>query len=465
MASGLKFALVSHVLPPSPSGQAVVLSRLLRDLDPQQYCLISIKDYSVHDRRNRPQPLESVTQRLPGSYHCLPPETELRVLPLARLMRDNVSFAIKQLFRFPYTHRREDEGEQRRVLSPVASPPIPLPRGRNRPGLSWRKRCQALIGWIEDSLNIRRQVAQRATRIYDIVVKEGCTAVVACSGDLIDVPAAWRAARRAGVPFYVYMFDDYATHMVPPFHRQFAQEMMPRLARDAAGIVVPNEFLARTYRERYAIDPWIISNPIENVAGAMPRLAPMGRPARIVYTGAVYEAHFDAIQRMIEALRSRHEPDAELHIYTSICKNRLAQFRIGSPAIVHDSVSAIEATRLQQEADIVFLPLAFDSPIPEIINTSAPGKMGELLASGRPVLVHAPRESFVSWYFRQHECGAVVDERNPALLQQAIERLTRDADYCQRLVLRARERALSDFSLQRSQRRFVELLSGAKVAA
>src|SRR5438105_4963840 len=37
----MKFALVSHVLPPSWSGQAVALYRLLKDIDPNEYCLIS----------------------------------------------------------------------------------------------------------------------------------------------------------------------------------------------------------------------------------------------------------------------------------------------------------------------------------------------------------------------------------------------------------------------------------------
>ena len=37
-----KFAFVSHVLPPSPSGQAVVIFRLLREFDPEEYVLISI---------------------------------------------------------------------------------------------------------------------------------------------------------------------------------------------------------------------------------------------------------------------------------------------------------------------------------------------------------------------------------------------------------------------------------------
>ena len=40
-----KTAIVSHVLPPSPSGQAVVLYRLLEGMPPDRYCLISRERY------------------------------------------------------------------------------------------------------------------------------------------------------------------------------------------------------------------------------------------------------------------------------------------------------------------------------------------------------------------------------------------------------------------------------------
>src|SRR5438876_12321258 len=82
----LKFALLSHVLPPSPSGQAIVLSRILRGIDPAQYCLISASDYSQQGDAQL-----SVTQRLPAAYYSLPQEN--RLMSLAGLGRECVSAA------------------------------------------------------------------------------------------------------------------------------------------------------------------------------------------------------------------------------------------------------------------------------------------------------------------------------------------------------------------------------------
>ena len=82
---------------------------------------------------------------------------------------------------------------------------------------------------------------------------------------------------------------------------------------------------------------------------------------------------------------------------------------------------------------MLFLPLAFDSPYPAVARTSAPAKMAEYLTARRPILVHAPADSFVSSYFRPHSCGVVVDEVDPIALAQALERVIGDSELRKRV--------------------------------
>jgi glycosyltransferase involved in cell wall biosynthesis len=179
----------------------------------------------------------------------------------------------------------------------------------------------------------------------------------------------------------------------------------------------------------------------------------------IVYTGAVYSAHFDAFRQLLAALKIMNRPEVKLHIYTLDPISILREQGIDGPSVVFKEYQELEVIpRIQQQADILFLPLAFDSPFPEIIRTSAPGKMGELLAARRPILVSAPGNSFVAWYFRQHECGYVFDERDPVKLAGVIEQLIRDNDLRRRLTTHAWERARDDFSLVKARSKFAELL-------
>jgi glycosyltransferase involved in cell wall biosynthesis len=117
---------------------------------------------------------------------------------------------------------------------------------------------------------------------------------------------------------------------------------------------------------------------------------------------------------------------------------------------------------IQRNAGFLFLPLAFDSPFPEIIKTSAPGKIGEYLASRRPILVHAPKNSFISWYFKKHQCGLVVDDNDPTKLAQGIEHLLADTKLQKKLADNAYVRAEVDFSLENACRIFSEVICKTK---
>ena len=403
----MKFALLTDALPPLWSGQALVIERLLGRLDASDYCLIS---------RFRPAATDGAPdeRRLPARQYYLPWEPLLRgsQFGLARFQNPSV-----------YTLASRMSGR----------------------------------------------------RIARLLRREGCRAVVACTDNLLDLPAGYFASRAARVPFYAYIFDDYGRKWLPPAESAFARHIEPRVLRGAAGIIVPNEFMRDELRARYDVESVIIHNPCDVASYEQLAAAPDGEDDngnrrargavsspegfRIVYTGAVYDAHYDAFRNLLAAL-DLLPPDAhaKLRVYTSFKPEDLIAQGLKGAVEYHPHGDPQEMPRLQREAAALFLPLSFDSPYPELVRTSAPGKLGEYLAARRPVLVHAPADSFVSWYFRYHECGLVVDERDPAKLAGAIESLRRDDSLRARLSRNAWARAVADFSVDVARRRFAELL-------
>jgi len=398
----MKFALVSEALPPSASGQSMVLYRLLGGLGPEDYCLISNLNYESA------APHGAYTQRLPANYHHLPP-------------------------------------------------PRLLTRG-SRLGLVH----------LRDGLNIPLTVAQWGRRIADIVRRERCEAVVACTGEVSLLPAGYLAARRAGVPFYAYVFDHYShREWANPAARFWARRLEARLLRGAAGVIVPNEVLQGDLREAYGVESEVIHNSfdISDYESAPPPRSPNGE-VKIVYTGDVYEAHYDAFHNLLAALRLIGRDDVRLHLYTSRTPEEMAARGISGPVRIHPHRALSEMPRVQQEADLLFLALAFESPYPELVKTSATMKLGEFLATRRPVLVHAPADSFISWYFRTHECGVVVDRRDPELLARKIKEVLGDTELQRRLTQRAWGRARADFSIEGARSKFLDILSrGAEASA
>lgn len=140
-----KFVLVSHILPPSPSGQAMVSYRLLSGLPADSYCLISRENYEGNEHN------DSISSKLSGRYyHLIKAVFQLPILNHSKLFTLNIAF-------------------------------------------------NALLG-----------IYNRARQIQKILQKEKCKLLIACTGDLYDLPAAYLASKWLKIPFSPYIFDDYA---------------------------------------------------------------------------------------------------------------------------------------------------------------------------------------------------------------------------------------------------------------
>jgi glycosyltransferase involved in cell wall biosynthesis len=382
----------------------MVLYRLLRDLDPDAYCLITSNNQEAEEGP------EDSPRRLAGRTFRLPPE-----------------FQITRGYRHGLAKLRE-------------------------------------------AVNIPLAIVQRGRRIARAVRRAKCRAVVGCTGghDLLDLPAAYLASRLAGVPFYPYYFDDYyyqwsaIAHWKALSGRRFARRLESAIIKGAARVIVPNEFMGDELRRRYGVEATVVHNPcdVSEYEGAAAGDAPTaaGGEVRIVYTGAVYDAHYDAFLNLVEALKLLGRPEVKVHIYTAHSHAELAGKGIRGPVVYHEHLPASAVVAVQRQADLLFLPLAFESPYPELVRTSAPGKLGEYLATGRPVLAHAPPDSFVVWYLRRHGCGLAVDENDPRKLASAIGRVLDDAALRRTLGERAAEQARSDFSVPTMRERFLAVI-------
>lgn len=432
----MKLAVLSHFLPPSPYGQAVILQRILRALDPYSYCLLSdenFQDYSPTQGSG----LYS-NPRLPAKYYRLPfasfgvrsvLKNLLWRVPLFESSRSNETTVFSA----------KTNGEPSRRTS---SEPSALEIAR-------RTISELLV------------VFRRSAATVRIIKQEGCGAVLVCSGDPFDLPAAYLASRLARIPLLVYLFDDYLYQWrYSPYHRLTARLSEPLAIKGAAVVVTPNEFLRDEYRERYDVEPLVIHNPNEGLETKDQVVHwPAGKDEiTIVYTGTVYHAHYDAFRNLVSAIEQLGNSTVKLHVYTAQSRDMLEGEGIYGPVVVHSHVDALTILEVQRQADILFLPLAFESSIPEVIRTSSPGKIGEYLASGRPILVHAPADSFVSWYFREHECGLVVDQNDRVSLAGAIRRILKDEGLRRTMQENARIRSRVDFSLAVAQAKFIEVL-------
>jgi len=393
-----KFALLSHVLPPSPSGQAVVLYRILSGIREDEY-------YLIHSRiQSQGEGNKSNILHLQAQYYSLPAE-------------------------------------------PTLSRPKYFGLGR-----------------IRNLINLFLQIYVRAKNIANIIRRESSTtAIVACSGDFADIPAGCLAGRMLGLPFYAYIFDDYVFQWTGS-QRGIAKLIAPFIFKHSAGIIGPNEFICEEYRRRYNVNSTLVRNPCDKKELEKVPYQPWPTESgkiKIVYAGAVYHANFDCFRNLIRAMESLSEYNIELHIFTAQTQEQLETQGIQSKQVfIHSHVPYSDILEQQRKADILFLPLAFESPIPEVIRTSAPGKMGEYLASGRPVLAHVPANSFVAYYFKKWRCGWIADQNDPSHLAITIANLILDQESRITITRNALQRAEIDFSPDIARDQLLKLMRG-----
>lgn len=259
--------------------------------------------------------------------------------------------------------------------------------------------------------------------------------------------AAYLIHKICGIKYYVYLFDLFWSRKEPKGLESFLKSLTEKLAlKPAECVFVMSERLQEYYHNKYPhLKLRIIRHPIEleqyrDAGGNSKEYAARSTLSRIVFSGMIYEYQVDAIQNLVKAVNGLK--DVEVHIYTQRSAGCLERMGIsGNNIFYHGYVSNKELTRIQQAADILFLPMSFHGAgtDPDIIKTASPSKLSEYLASGRPILVHAPEDSYVVWYAKKYGWGLVVDETRTETLKRAVLRLVNDEKLRRELAENARK--------------------------
>ncbi len=328
-------------------------------------------------------------------------------------------------------------------------------------GLSMRE-LPGLIGDVNTYLGAIKPIRIRAAEIIARLGSVKPDVVIGCSGNPFDLPASALAAKQMGARFIAYLFDDPVYQWPAGRVRNVVRQLERGWSRTAEQLVCPNEALAGSIRQRTGREPVIIRNPRDDAIAAGARcgreLSP-DRPVRLLYSGAISESQGDALSSVAEAVR-RGNGRYKLEIFTQQPQSSLDAYGITSPYIRRKAhVDAKQIALEREKADVLLLPLSFHSQIQDVLMTSSPGKLGEYLASRRPILVHAPKESFLSNFMRQHRAGRVVDTPSADALGGALAELVDNSDLRASLVAAAVQTS-ELFSEREARNQFWNLVEG-----
>lgn len=305
------------------------------------------------------------------------------------------------------------------------------------------------------------ELLSRTIQIIKIVRQEACICIVACSGDLLDIPSAYFAGlitNRKVIPYY---FDDFVFQWSNPIAQYCAKIIEKLVFKRTSQVIVPNEFMKETIDQRQHVKSTIVRNPTLPVSvGIKPIKSDLIRKKQIVFTGSIYHTNLTAFQTLVAAMDKLKDKNVEMKLYTAQSVDLLRNTRItGDNIKINNYAPSTEITQEQQQADILFIPFSFDSNVSEVIRTSSPGKLADYLSSGVPILAFVPSNSYVAWFLKKHQCGFVIENNDPVELANGIVELLTNDQLRKKIVLNAFGIASDEFTCRNSTMNFLGEIS------
>ncbi|MBN2105749.1 glycosyltransferase [bacterium] len=144
----------------------------------------------------------------------------------------------------------------------------------------------------------------------------------------------------------------------------------------------------------------------------------------IAFTGAVTLMNVDTLAVLVEAIQQIKKYKIRLIITTRSDKKWLSEHGISGDNVTVDyKTDKQEVLNVQRSADILFLPMAFDSPFPIETQTALPTKTFEYMGSGVPILVLAPEDAHLTEFVSLNMLSFSVTDKSVASLKDGIIRL------------------------------------------
>lgn len=281
------------------------------------------------------------------------------------------------------------------------------------------------------------QVPGMVSRLTKIIREENCSALLAVYPYEEYLFAAYLAACRTGIRFFPYFHNTYLDNR-KGLALTFARWLQPRLFAKAEHVFVMSEGMREFLVQKYPLIERKCSPLLHTFNEPIPvfsELPDPGSKIRFLMTGTISSSNRDAAIRMFSAIRA--VPDCELTIFSRTSRSCLEKFGILEGNVKLREVSRAEMLNQFSQFDVFLLPHVFEGVVAAERQTIFPTKVIEYLIGGKPILAHAPADSFIARFLLKHDCALVVDSPDIHLIHQAIEKLRSDQELRNRLVRNA----------------------------
>lgn len=288
-------------------------------------------------------------------------------------------------------------------------------------------------------------------RLWMICRKQAVDKVLAVFPDGYFLLLGLIISSRLRVPFYTYFHNTYVDNR-KGINKWFAKKIQALAFQKSVRIFTMSEGMDAYYKQQYPDleNKFVVlphSHSTKTQSKKRPPLSAIHFPLRCVLIGTINQSNLDATRRVL-SLVANHPEEFNLDIY-SPSNQQLLQLKyklpLDQPGINHcGSIAQEEIDHVLPQYDVCVLTHGFTGDYtPVEYQTIFPTRSVPLFASGVPILVHSPPNSFLTDFIRKYDCGELVSIPSEDQLLRALRHL-RD-DHSRRLQLQINQMTASNY--------------------
>lgn len=279
---------------------------------------------------------------------------------------------------------------------------------------------------------------------------------------------AYYLHKKTKLPLTLFLFDIYKGNAFPFPGGLLSRIFEKKILSAATTVIVNNQGTQDFYKERYGSEMSkkfrIIYNSVfpEHYTQLEKHIKKPEDCYEILYTGRVNWPQLRSLKNLIKSIEELDDAHIKLSIYSPSPKDYLEQLGILESKYVHiDFAAPQDIPKIQNKADILFIPLSWETASPDIINTATPAKLTDYLIAGKPILIHAPATSFLVKYAQKNNFAEVVDTESTEALKQALQKIITNKVDSLAMVESAREVFHKNHDAHKNIKLFVDIFKSS----
>jgi len=239
-------------------------------------------------------------------------------------------------------------------------------------------------------------------------------------------------AAEHGLPIHLILHDDWlrGVRILSVMKRQ-ARRWFGKYYRQAASRLCVSPYMVEKYKRLFGIDGTVLypSRAVDCPEYEQPPGRGAGglqRPA-VAFAGTVNgSGYVRTLRGMADALAPL---GGRLLIYGPLTQSQAEAVGLNRPNVeLRGLIKAGDLiTRLRDEADILYVPMSFNTSDRINMEISFPSKLTDYTATGLPLLIHGPAYSSASrWAHENPGVAEVINSENAFCVAETVTRLCRD---------------------------------------